>query len=90
MGSLAVARPGRFGRKLAGASHATISAGAFGARFAEVRIDPELSASATLRSRALSLRRALAIARRRQYHQGSGHDPKGSQRFGISAASARS
>jgi xanthine dehydrogenase YagR molybdenum-binding subunit len=42
VGALAVARLGRFGRKLVGASHATVPAGAFGARFAEVRVDPEL------------------------------------------------
>lgn len=42
VGSLVVARLGRFGRKLVGASHATVPAGAFGARFAEVRVDPEL------------------------------------------------
>jgi xanthine dehydrogenase YagR molybdenum-binding subunit len=41
-GSLAVSRLGRFGRMLVGASHATIPASAFGARFAEVRVDPEL------------------------------------------------
>jgi CO/xanthine dehydrogenase Mo-binding subunit len=41
-GSLAVSWLGRFGRTLVGASHATIPAGAFGARFAEVRVDPEL------------------------------------------------
>jgi len=42
VGSLAVSRLGRFGHKLIGASHATIPASAFGARFAEVRVDPEL------------------------------------------------
>jgi CO/xanthine dehydrogenase Mo-binding subunit len=42
VGSLAVTALGRFGRKLAGASHATVPASAFGARFAEVRVDPEL------------------------------------------------
>jgi CO/xanthine dehydrogenase Mo-binding subunit len=42
VGSLVVARLGRFGRKLVGASHATVPAGAFGARFAEVRVDPDL------------------------------------------------
>src|SRR5262249_9527341 len=42
VGSLVVARLGRFGRTLVGASHATVPAGAFGARFAEVRVDPEL------------------------------------------------
>jgi xanthine dehydrogenase YagR molybdenum-binding subunit len=42
VGSLVVARLGRFGRKLVGASHATVPAGAFGARFAEVKVDPEL------------------------------------------------
>src|SRR5262249_27424753 len=42
VGSLAVSRLGRFGRTLVGASHATVPAGAFGARFAEVKIDPEL------------------------------------------------
>lgn len=42
VGSLAVSWLGRFGRKLVGASHTTIPAGAFGARFAEVRVDPEL------------------------------------------------
>jgi xanthine dehydrogenase YagR molybdenum-binding subunit len=42
VGSLVVSRLGRFGRKVVGASHATVPAGAFGARFAEVRVDPEL------------------------------------------------
>jgi CO/xanthine dehydrogenase Mo-binding subunit len=42
VGSLAVTALGRFGRKLVGASHATVPASAFGARFAEVRVDPEL------------------------------------------------
>ena len=42
VGSLVVARLGRFGRKLVGATHATVPAGAFGARFAEVKVDPEL------------------------------------------------
>jgi CO/xanthine dehydrogenase Mo-binding subunit len=42
VGSLVVSRMGRFGRKLVGASHATVPAGAFGARFVEVRVDPEL------------------------------------------------
>jgi xanthine dehydrogenase YagR molybdenum-binding subunit len=42
VGSLVVSRLGRFGRKLVGASHATVPAGAFGARFVEVRVDPEL------------------------------------------------
>jgi xanthine dehydrogenase YagR molybdenum-binding subunit len=42
VGSLVVARLGRFGRQLVGASHATVPAGAFGARFAEVKVDPEL------------------------------------------------
>src|SRR5262245_43978560 len=42
VGSLAVSWLGRFGRKLVEASRATILASAFGARFAEVRIDPEL------------------------------------------------
>jgi xanthine dehydrogenase YagR molybdenum-binding subunit len=42
VGSLVVSRMGRFGRKLVGASHATVPAGAFGARFAEVRVDPDL------------------------------------------------
>jgi xanthine dehydrogenase YagR molybdenum-binding subunit len=42
VGSLIVARLGRFGRKLVSASHATVPADAFGARFAEVRVDPEL------------------------------------------------
>src|SRR5258708_23521354 len=40
--SLVVSRLGRFGRTLVGASHGTVPAGAFGARFAEVRVDPEL------------------------------------------------
>ena len=40
--SLVVARLGRFGRKLVDVSHATVPADAFGARFAEVRVDPEL------------------------------------------------
>jgi CO/xanthine dehydrogenase Mo-binding subunit len=35
-------RLGRFGRRLVGASHATVPGDAFGARFAEVRVDPEL------------------------------------------------
>jgi len=42
VGSLVVSRLGRFGRNLVGASHATIPASAFGARFAEVKVDPEL------------------------------------------------
>jgi xanthine dehydrogenase YagR molybdenum-binding subunit len=42
VGSLVVAHMGRFGRRLVDASHAAIPAGAFGARFAEVRVDPEL------------------------------------------------
>jgi CO/xanthine dehydrogenase Mo-binding subunit len=42
VGSLAVTALGRFGEKLVGASHATVPASAFGARFAEVRVDPEL------------------------------------------------
>jgi xanthine dehydrogenase YagR molybdenum-binding subunit len=42
VGSLAVTALGRFGRKLVDASHATVPASAFGARFAEVRVDPEL------------------------------------------------
>ncbi|HEX6449457.1 MAG TPA: xanthine dehydrogenase family protein molybdopterin-binding subunit [Trebonia sp.] len=42
VGSLVVAGLGRFGRKLVGASHATVPAGAYGARFAEVKVDPEL------------------------------------------------
>lgn len=42
VGSIVVSRMGRFGRKLVGASHATVPAGAFGARFVEVRVDPEL------------------------------------------------
>jgi xanthine dehydrogenase YagR molybdenum-binding subunit len=42
VGSLAVSRLGRFGRTLVGASHATVPAGAVGARFAEVRVDLEL------------------------------------------------
>lgn len=33
---------GRFGRKVVGATRATVPAGAFGARFVEVRVDPEL------------------------------------------------
>jgi CO/xanthine dehydrogenase Mo-binding subunit len=37
-----VSRMGRFGRKLVGTSHATVPAGGFGARFVEVRVDPEL------------------------------------------------
>ena len=44
VGSLVASRLGRFGRTLVGASHATVPAGAFGARFAEVRVDPELGA----------------------------------------------
>jgi xanthine dehydrogenase YagR molybdenum-binding subunit len=42
VGSLVVSRLGRFGRELVGASHAAVPAYAFGARFAEVRVDPEL------------------------------------------------
>jgi xanthine dehydrogenase YagR molybdenum-binding subunit len=42
VGSLAVTALGRFGRKLVGTSHATVPASAFGARFAEVKVDPEL------------------------------------------------
>jgi xanthine dehydrogenase YagR molybdenum-binding subunit len=42
LGSLVVSRMGRFGRKLVEASHATVPAGAYGARFAEVRVDPQL------------------------------------------------
>jgi xanthine dehydrogenase YagR molybdenum-binding subunit len=42
VGSLVVSHLGRFGRRLVGASHATAPAGAFGARFAEVRVDREL------------------------------------------------
>lgn len=42
VGSLVVSQLGRLGRKLIDASHATVPAGAFGARFAEVRVDPEL------------------------------------------------
>jgi xanthine dehydrogenase YagR molybdenum-binding subunit len=42
VGSLVVGRLGWFGRKFAGASHATVPAVAFGARFAEVKVDPEL------------------------------------------------
>ncbi|HKD87808.1 MAG TPA: xanthine dehydrogenase family protein molybdopterin-binding subunit [Streptosporangiaceae bacterium] len=42
VGALAVSWLGRFGRELVDASHATIPASAFGARFAEVRVDPEL------------------------------------------------
>jgi xanthine dehydrogenase YagR molybdenum-binding subunit len=33
---------GHLGRKLVGMSHATVPAGAFGARFVEVRVDPDL------------------------------------------------
>jgi xanthine dehydrogenase YagR molybdenum-binding subunit len=40
--ALAVSRLGRFGRMLVRAPHATVPAGAFGARFVEVRVDPEL------------------------------------------------
>jgi CO/xanthine dehydrogenase Mo-binding subunit len=42
VGSLVVSRVGRFGRKLVGASGATVPAGAFDARFVEVRVDSEL------------------------------------------------
>jgi xanthine dehydrogenase YagR molybdenum-binding subunit len=42
VGSLAVTALGRFGRTLVGAWHATVPASAFGARFAEVKVDPEL------------------------------------------------
>lgn len=42
VGSILVARMGRFGRKVVGASRGTIPAGAFGARFAEVKIDTDL------------------------------------------------
>jgi xanthine dehydrogenase YagR molybdenum-binding subunit len=42
VGSLAVTGLGRFGRSLVAASHARVPANAFGARFAEVKVDPEL------------------------------------------------
>jgi xanthine dehydrogenase YagR molybdenum-binding subunit len=42
VGSLVVSYLGRFGRTLVGASHATVPAGGFGARFVEVRVDPDL------------------------------------------------
>jgi xanthine dehydrogenase YagR molybdenum-binding subunit len=42
VGSLVVSALGQFGRKLVGVSHATVPADAFGARFAEVKVDPEL------------------------------------------------
>jgi xanthine dehydrogenase YagR molybdenum-binding subunit len=42
VGSLVVAGLGRFGRKLVTASHARVPADAFGARFVEVKVDPEL------------------------------------------------
>lgn len=42
VGSLVVSRLGRIGRRVVGASRATVPAGAFGARFVEVRVDPEL------------------------------------------------
>jgi len=41
-GALAVSWLGPLGRQMVAASHATIPASAFGARFAEVRVDPEL------------------------------------------------
>jgi CO/xanthine dehydrogenase Mo-binding subunit len=40
--SLIVSKHGHLGRKLVGLSHATVPAGAFGARFVEVRVDPDL------------------------------------------------
>jgi CO/xanthine dehydrogenase Mo-binding subunit len=40
--SLIVSKHGRVGQKLVGKSKATVPAGAFGARFVEVRIDPDL------------------------------------------------
>jgi CO/xanthine dehydrogenase Mo-binding subunit len=40
--SLIVSGLGHVGRKLVGLSHATVPAGAFGARFVEVRVDPDL------------------------------------------------
>jgi xanthine dehydrogenase YagR molybdenum-binding subunit len=40
--SLIVSRHGQVGRKLVGRSDATVPAGAFGARFVEVRVDPDL------------------------------------------------
>jgi CO/xanthine dehydrogenase Mo-binding subunit len=40
--SLIVSRHGPFGRKIVGISKGTVPAGAFGARFVEVRVDPEL------------------------------------------------
>jgi xanthine dehydrogenase YagR molybdenum-binding subunit len=42
VGSLVVGRMGRFGPKLAALSHATAPGNGFGARFAEVKVDPEL------------------------------------------------
>jgi xanthine dehydrogenase YagR molybdenum-binding subunit len=42
VGALAVSWLGQLGRELVGASRATIPASAFGARFAEIRVDPEL------------------------------------------------
>lgn len=41
-GTLVVSRLGRFSRKSVGASQTMIPAGAFGARFVEIRVDPEL------------------------------------------------
>lgn len=42
VGSLVVSRLGRFGRRVVGRSNAAVPSGAFGARFVEVRLDPEL------------------------------------------------
>jgi len=42
VGSLVVSRLGRIGRRVVGRSNAAVPAGAFGARFVEVRVDPEL------------------------------------------------
>jgi CO/xanthine dehydrogenase Mo-binding subunit len=42
VGSIVVSRLGRIGRRVVGRSNAAVPAGAFGARFVEVRIDPEL------------------------------------------------
>jgi xanthine dehydrogenase YagR molybdenum-binding subunit len=42
IGSVAVSRLGRFGSAVVRSTHATVPAGPFGAKFVEVRIDPDL------------------------------------------------